>query len=107
LGAQSSQPPAPEITLIGTPQFAAKNGGVNGLVLKSMEPPASAALFVSRVGEENRLDVQYRLLEATTFLSDEQRGHVECDQMSGLDLRQGHGRPGRSQGSYRDQTQAR
>ena len=45
MGAQSSQPPAPEITLIGTPQFAAKNGGVNGLVLKSMEPPASAALL--------------------------------------------------------------
>ena len=37
--------PAPEITLIGTPLFASKNGSVNGLVLKSMEPPASAALL--------------------------------------------------------------
>src|SRR3979490_1267674 len=37
------QPPAPEITLIGTPLFAAKNGSVKGLVLKSMEPPARAA----------------------------------------------------------------
>jgi hypothetical protein len=30
---------------LGTPLFAAKNGSVNGLVLKSMEPPASAALM--------------------------------------------------------------
>jgi hypothetical protein len=34
-----------EITLIGTPLLAAKNGSVNGLVLKSMKPPASAALL--------------------------------------------------------------
>ena len=39
------QPPAAETTLMGTPLFAAKNGRVKGLVLKSMEPPASAALL--------------------------------------------------------------